>query len=88
MHSTCKHSTATIAGTSRWGEYGEGGLLWGECIARHFEWFEGDPVIELLLKAHIISNELIHTLDCPFLLPYCLKRMHIHLMLHYYSTFL
>ncbi|KAL9408473.1 hypothetical protein AB3S75_046940 [Citrus x aurantiifolia] len=51
LHTSLRQNTsAMIAGTSRWGEYGEGGLLWGECIARHFEWFEGDPVIELLLK--------------------------------------
>ncbi|KDO52255.1 hypothetical protein CISIN_1g0015702mg, partial [Citrus sinensis] len=47
LHTSLRQNTS---GTSRWGEYGEGGLLWGECIARHFEWFEGDPVIELLLK--------------------------------------
>lgn len=38
------------SGTCRWGEFGAGGLLWGECTARHFEWFEGDPVSELLYK--------------------------------------
>ncbi|WCJ24134.1 DNA mismatch repair protein MSH1 mitochondrial [Euphorbia peplus] len=37
-------------GTCRWGEFGVGGLLWGECTARHFEWFEGNPVTELLFK--------------------------------------
>ncbi|KAH9681635.1 DNA mismatch repair protein MSH1 [Citrus sinensis] len=44
LHISLRQNTS---GTSRWGEYGEGGLLWGECIARHFEWFEGDPVKEL-----------------------------------------
>ncbi|GAY46604.1 hypothetical protein CUMW_098340 [Citrus unshiu] len=44
LHTSLRQNTS---GTSRWGEYGEGGLLWGECIARHFEWFEGDPVKEL-----------------------------------------
>ncbi len=39
-----------MTGTCRWGEFGEGGLLWGECSARQFEWFEGNPVDELLLK--------------------------------------
>lgn len=44
------HSSGFSAGTCRWGEFGEGGLLWGECSARHFEWFEGNPVTEILLK--------------------------------------
>ena len=39
-----------MTGTCRWGEFGEGGLLWGECSGRQFEWFEGNPVNELLLK--------------------------------------
>ncbi|XP_050218795.1 DNA mismatch repair protein MSH1, mitochondrial isoform X2 [Mercurialis annua] len=47
LHASLRHNSS---GTCRWGEYGEGGLLWGECRARHFEWFEGDPVTELLLK--------------------------------------
>ncbi|WRX19890.1 GIY-YIG endonuclease - like 3 [Theobroma cacao] len=38
------------SGTCRWGEFGAGGLLWGECTTRHFEWFEGNPVTELLYK--------------------------------------
>jgi hypothetical protein len=42
-----------ITGTCRWGEFGEGGLLWGECSARQFEWFGGNPVNELLLKVHL-----------------------------------
>ncbi|CAH2052764.1 unnamed protein product [Thlaspi arvense] len=37
-------------GTCRWGEFGEGGLLWGECSGRSFEWFEGDALSELLSK--------------------------------------
>ena len=69
MHSTPKHGRM-IAGTSRWREYGAGGLLWGECSGRHFEWFEGDPVTELLLKV-LISNELILTLACLLLLSSC-----------------
>jgi len=40
----------SCAGTCRWGEFGEGGLLWAECSSRHFEWFEGDPVKALLVK--------------------------------------
>nr|XP_048333225.1 DNA mismatch repair protein MSH1, mitochondrial isoform X2 [Ziziphus jujuba var. spinosa] len=39
-----------VVGTCRWGEFGEGGLLWGECVSRHYEWFEGNPVTELLSK--------------------------------------
>lgn len=43
-----------LSGTSRWGEYGDGGLLWGECSSKYFEWFEGDPVHELLGKVYSI----------------------------------
>ncbi|OIV90634.1 hypothetical protein TanjilG_01715 [Lupinus angustifolius] len=35
------------SGTFRWSEYGEGGLLWGECSSKYFEWFDGNPVKEL-----------------------------------------
>lgn len=47
LHSSLRHNSS---GTCRWGEFGEGGLLWGECTARHFEWFEGNPVTDLLSK--------------------------------------
>ncbi|XP_038701517.1 DNA mismatch repair protein MSH1, mitochondrial isoform X1 [Tripterygium wilfordii] len=47
LHKSLKNNSS---GTCRWGEFGEGGLLWGECSARHFEWIEGDPVTELLFK--------------------------------------
>ncbi|GFY81344.1 MUTL protein homolog 1 [Actinidia rufa] len=47
LHTSLKHNSS---GTCRWGEFGEGGLLWGECRARPFEWFEGNPVNELLSK--------------------------------------
>ncbi|XP_024030743.1 DNA mismatch repair protein MSH1, mitochondrial isoform X1 [Morus notabilis] len=47
LHSSLRHNSS---GTCRWGEFGEGGLLWGECTARHFEWFEGNPVTDLLAK--------------------------------------
>ncbi|GAB4850050.1 DNA mismatch repair ATPase msh1 [Ancistrocladus abbreviatus] len=47
LHTSLKHNPS---GTCRWGEFGEGGLLWAECSSRNFEWFEGDPVTELLLK--------------------------------------
>ncbi|XP_065862953.1 DNA mismatch repair protein MSH1, mitochondrial isoform X2 [Euphorbia lathyris] len=47
VHRSLRCSTT---GTCHWGEFGEGGLLWGECTARHFEWFEGNPVTELLFK--------------------------------------
>ncbi|XVE65752.1 hypothetical protein DITRI_Ditri08aG0024600 [Diplodiscus trichospermus] len=56
LHSSLKdnasafHQIEALAGTCRWGEFGAGGLLWGECTARHFEWFEGNPVTELLCK--------------------------------------
>ncbi|KAI5649768.1 hypothetical protein M9H77_35773 [Catharanthus roseus] len=47
LHSSLKCNSS---GTCRWGEFGEGGLLWGECNSRHFEWFEGNPVSDLLSK--------------------------------------
>ncbi|KAF3457556.1 hypothetical protein FNV43_RR02214 [Rhamnella rubrinervis] len=39
-----------LRSTCQWGEFGEGGMLWGECASRHYEWFEGNPVTELLSK--------------------------------------
>ncbi|XP_071689585.1 DNA mismatch repair protein MSH1, mitochondrial [Rutidosis leptorrhynchoides] len=47
LHKSLKNSSS---GTTRWTEYGEGGLLWGECNARQFEWIEGDVVDEILFK--------------------------------------
>ncbi|XP_050374401.1 DNA mismatch repair protein MSH1, mitochondrial isoform X1 [Argentina anserina] len=47
LHTSLRNN---FSGTCRWGEFGEGGLLWGECSGRHFEWFEGNPVSELLSK--------------------------------------
>nr|CAB3485065.1 unnamed protein product [Digitaria exilis] len=43
-----------VVGTSRWGEFGEGGLLWGECNGKSFEWFDGSPTEELLCKVREI----------------------------------
>lgn len=36
--------------TVRWGEYGEGGLIWAECNGMQAEWYRNDPVKELLLR--------------------------------------
>ncbi|PIA40037.1 hypothetical protein AQUCO_02500037v1 [Aquilegia coerulea] len=47
LHASLRHNTS---GTFRWGEFGEGGLLWGECRGRPFEWFDGIPVTHLLCK--------------------------------------
>ncbi|KAI4303952.1 hypothetical protein MLD38_039528 [Melastoma candidum] len=47
LHVSLKQNSS---GTRRWGEYGEGGMLWGECNSRSFDWIEGDPVSGLLLK--------------------------------------
>ncbi|KAJ0035396.1 hypothetical protein Pint_25171 [Pistacia integerrima] len=47
LHTSLRQNTS---GTCRWGEYGEGGLLWGECNSRLFQWFEGNPVSDLLFK--------------------------------------
>lgn len=65
FHCILKHafveSLDFFPGTCRWGEFGEGGLLWGECNARSFEWFEGDPVNELMIKVQILFRlVLIH----------------------------
>ncbi|KAJ3679984.1 hypothetical protein LUZ60_016262 [Juncus effusus] len=51
LHSSLKHNSS---GTTRWGEYGDGGLLWGECNNKYFEWFDGDPVQEILSKVREI----------------------------------
>ncbi|KAK6161130.1 hypothetical protein DH2020_004511 [Rehmannia glutinosa] len=50
LHTSLRHNSS---GTCRWGEFGEGGLLWGECSARQFEWFDGNPVNELLYKVAV-----------------------------------
>ncbi|XP_010550854.1 PREDICTED: DNA mismatch repair protein MSH1, mitochondrial [Tarenaya hassleriana] len=47
LHTSLRNNAS---GTCRWGEFGEGGLLWGECSSRHFEWFEGDPLPELFTR--------------------------------------
>ncbi|KAL8483217.1 hypothetical protein ACS0TY_026049 [Phlomoides rotata] len=47
LHTSLRHNSS---GTCRWGEFGEGGLLWGECNVRQFEWLDGNPVDELLYK--------------------------------------
>lgn len=47
LHSSLR---CNLSETCRWGEFGEGGLLWGECYSRHHEWYGGDRVNDLLLK--------------------------------------
>ncbi|XP_062184421.1 DNA mismatch repair protein MSH1, mitochondrial-like isoform X2 [Phragmites australis] len=51
LHSSLRNNAS---GTSRWGEFGEGGLLWGECNGKSFEWFDGSPIEELLCKVREI----------------------------------
>ncbi|XP_020084562.1 DNA mismatch repair protein MSH1, mitochondrial isoform X3 [Ananas comosus] len=51
LHSSLRHN---ISGTSRWREFGDGGLLWGECNGKSFDWFDGSPVEELLCKVREI----------------------------------
>ncbi|KAH0462921.1 hypothetical protein IEQ34_007503 [Dendrobium chrysotoxum] len=51
LHTSLRNNSS---GTFRWGEYGEGGLLWGECNGKPFEWFDGIPVEELLFKVREI----------------------------------
>nr|XP_043610187.1 DNA mismatch repair protein MSH1, mitochondrial isoform X2 [Erigeron canadensis] len=47
LHKSLKNNSS---GTTRWTEFGEGGLLWGVCNARHFEWIEGNFVDEIVFK--------------------------------------
>ncbi|XP_061338295.1 DNA mismatch repair protein MSH1, mitochondrial [Gastrolobium bilobum] len=47
LHTSLRQNSS---GTCHWGEFGEGGLLWGECSSRHFEWYDGNPVSDLLVK--------------------------------------
>ncbi|KAL4190692.1 hypothetical protein AMTRI_Chr07g76960 [Amborella trichopoda] len=47
LHISLRHN---CTGTHRWGEFGEGGLLWGECTDKNFEWFDGSPADGLLCK--------------------------------------
>ncbi|KAJ0623987.1 putative DNA mismatch repair protein MutS [Helianthus annuus] len=47
LHKSLKNNSS---GTTRWTEFGEGGLLWGECNGRCFEWIEGNIVDEILFK--------------------------------------
>ncbi|ONK57299.1 uncharacterized protein A4U43_C10F18640 [Asparagus officinalis] len=51
LHTSLRHNSS---GTSRWGEFGEGGLLWSECNGKTFEWFDGIPIEELLFKVREI----------------------------------
>ncbi|URE23463.1 GIY-YIG catalytic domain [Musa troglodytarum] len=51
LHTSLRHNSS---GTCRWGEFGEGGLLWGECNGKTFEWFGGNPIEELLRKVREI----------------------------------
>ncbi|KAI7747625.1 hypothetical protein M8C21_024620 [Ambrosia artemisiifolia] len=47
LHKSLKKNSS---GTTRWKEFGEGGLLWGECNGKCFEWIEGNIVNEILFK--------------------------------------
>uniref|UniRef100_A0A0A0L490 DNA mismatch repair proteins mutS family domain-containing protein n=2 Tax=Cucumis sativus TaxID=3659 RepID=A0A0A0L490_CUCSA len=47
LHTSLRNNSS---GTCRWGEFGEGGRLWGECNPRHFEWFDGKPLDNLISK--------------------------------------
>uniref|UniRef100_A0ACD5UCG5 Uncharacterized protein n=1 Tax=Avena sativa TaxID=4498 RepID=A0ACD5UCG5_AVESA len=51
LHSSLRNNSS---GTSRWGEFGEGGLLWGECSGKSFDWFDGSPIEDLLSKVREI----------------------------------
>ncbi|KAK1413663.1 hypothetical protein QVD17_35439 [Tagetes erecta] len=47
LHKSLKNNSS---GTTRWKEFGEGGLLWGECNGKDFEWVDGNIVNEILFK--------------------------------------
>lgn len=47
LHTSLRNNSS---GTCRWGEFGEGGRLWGECNSRHYEWFDGNPLDNFLYK--------------------------------------
>ncbi|XP_042375804.1 DNA mismatch repair protein MSH1, mitochondrial-like isoform X2 [Zingiber officinale] len=51
LHTSLRHN---LSGTFRWGEFGKGGLLWGECNGKPCEWFSGDPIEELLSQVRAI----------------------------------
>ncbi|KAI3984668.1 hypothetical protein MKX01_039285, partial [Papaver californicum] len=59
LHTTLRNNSS---GTSRWGEFGKGGLLWAECNGRQFEWFDGHPVNEVLCKVREVYG-LAHEVD-------------------------
>ncbi|WOL09932.1 DNA mismatch repair protein MSH1, mitochondrial isoform X1 [Canna indica] len=58
LHTSLRHNSS---GTCRWGEFGEGGLLWGECNGKPFEWFNGNPIEEILSKVREIYGLDHHT---------------------------
>ncbi|GLJ24672.1 hypothetical protein SUGI_0471830 [Cryptomeria japonica] len=67
LHSSLRKKSS---GTSRWGAFGEGGLLWGECSLKHYEWFDGDPISQLLSKVRELygldSEESFRNVTIPY----------------------
>ncbi|KAL3679877.1 hypothetical protein R1sor_022833 [Riccia sorocarpa] len=66
LHKSLKdNSTDTV----RWGEFGEGGMLWAECRGMHDEWYENDPESELLSRVRELydldANEEFRTIVTP-----------------------
>ncbi|KAH6554601.1 hypothetical protein KP509_1Z321900 [Ceratopteris richardii] len=39
-----------FSGLFKWREYGEGGMLWAECQDKTCEWFDHDPVLQVISK--------------------------------------
>lgn len=74
------YSIIYSVGTSRWGEFGEGGLLWGECNGKSFEWFDGNPVEELLCK---VCNMLCSYPSCRLVIV-----IWFYLFLSFYNFFI
>ncbi|KAI3882371.1 hypothetical protein MKX03_028071 [Papaver bracteatum] len=54
LHTSLRVNSSDCTSSSSWGKYGEGGLLWVECSGKHFEWFDGNPVVEILCKVREI----------------------------------
>lgn len=53
LHNSLQHDPSGVA---RWTEYGEGGLLWAECQGKSCEWYDQDPVLQLLSKVRKVYD--------------------------------
>eukprot|EP00850_Spirogloea_muscicola_P007613 SM000039S14443 [mRNA] locus=s39:108821:115808:- [translate_table: standard] len=60
LHSTMGN---TLDGTAKWTESGEGGLLWAECHGKPYDWYQGDPLLQL-------QDEVCRMFDLPLQEPF------------------